>query len=121
MKCAEILQLICEQRLIEVFLNITTALNNAYHKLGIGNVFFKEFLYKEQISGNYVWRVLKFFILPLENDIIRKISYEKTVCEYVEKEYFVKCDSYMYYHMCRIKIYWVWSLLCFLLLFYDTS
>ncbi|XP_072331181.1 zinc finger MYM-type protein 1-like isoform X2 [Scyliorhinus torazame] len=111
MQCAEVLRLICEQHLIEVFSNITTALKlyltmpitsceteRNFSKLSFIKNKFRSTMTEERLNS--------LCILSLENDSARKLSYDKTVREYVarknrKKEYFVKCASCsMYSHRC---------------------
>ena len=103
MQCVEVLQLICEQHLIEVFLNITTVLK-LYLTMPITSCEAERNFSKLSFIKNKFWSTMteEYFnslcILSLEIDIVRKLSYDKTVGEYVarknrKKEYFVKCAS----------------------------
>ncbi|XP_072351187.1 zinc finger MYM-type protein 1-like [Scyliorhinus torazame] len=85
MQCADVLQLICEQHLIEVFPNITTALKlyltmpitsceaeRKFSKLSFIKNKFQSTITEERLNS--------LCILSLENDSVRKLSYYKTVC-----------------------------------------
>ncbi|XP_072351161.1 uncharacterized protein [Scyliorhinus torazame] len=91
MQCAEILLLICEQHLIEMFPNITTALKlyltkpimsceaeRNFSKISFIKNKFRSTMTEERLNS--------LCILSLENDIARKLSYDKTVREYVARK-----------------------------------
>ncbi|XP_072368175.1 zinc finger MYM-type protein 1-like [Scyliorhinus torazame] len=87
MQRAEVLQLICEQHRIEVFPNITTALK-LYLTMPIMSCEAERNFSKLSFIKNKFWSTMteehlnSLCILSLENDIARKLSYNKTVHEY---------------------------------------
>ena len=79
MQYAEVLQLICEQHIIEVFPNITTALK-LYLTMPIMSCEADRNFSKLSIIKNKFWSTMteehlsSLCILSLENDIARKLS-----------------------------------------------
>ena len=97
MQCTEVLQIICEQHLIEVFPNLTTVLK-LYLTMPIMSCeaerkFSKLSFIKNKFQSTMIEEHLNYLcILSLENDIARKLLYDKTVHDYMllkkqKKEY----------------------------------
>ena len=86
MQCTEVLQLICDQELTEVFKNISTAFK-LYLTMPITSCeaeinFSKLAFIKKNWSTMSEVRLNYLSILSIENDIARKLSYDETVREY---------------------------------------
>ena len=91
MQCIEVLQLICQLCLIEVFPNITTVLK-LFLTMPIMSCEAEGNFPKISFIKNKFWSTMTeehlnyLCILSLENDIARKLSYDKTVHEYVARK-----------------------------------
>ena len=91
MQCAEILQLICEQHLIEVLPHITTVLK-LYLTMPIMSCEAERDFSKLSFRKIKIWSTrteehLNYLcIMSLENDIARKLSYDKMVHEYAVRK-----------------------------------
>ena len=101
MQCAKVLQLICEQHLIEAFPNITTALKlyltmpimSCEAERNFSQLFFIKNKFWSTMTEEHLHSLC---ILSLENDIARKLSNEKL---YVNK-LLEKTEKIVFCKMC---------------------